>query len=165
MKAIEISDETADFIVSLVKEIEAQENHGTADPYYFSVQCIRELAAPSGTNDNVKYYWEGETYTEAELKKCCEENNLDFENEKDKAQEFCIQEVDEFENFFFTKRGYDEHIKLNGHNYRHFKRHDFYVRHAFRNPEILGLLKAIREIKSAVHGAVAELQTTAAVTA
>jgi hypothetical protein len=160
LKTIEISDETADFIVSLVKEIETQENYGTTDPYYFSVRCVRELASPSGTSDNIKYHWEGEEYTEAELKKYCEENNMDFEDEKDKAQEFCIQEFDEYENFFFTKRGYDEHIKLNGHNYRYSKKHDFYVRHAFRNPEILGLLKAIREIKSAVHGAAAELPPT-----
>ncbi len=48
--------------------------------------------------------------------------------------------VETDENVFFTFKDYEEHIRLNSHNYQ--KVHS-YVKHAFRNPEMKSLLEAI----------------------
>jgi hypothetical protein len=58
-----------------------------------------------------------------------------------------VKEEATYENFFFTLEGYQEHVKLNGHNIaRGCNKYDSYVEHAYRNPEIAGVLKAIKEI-------------------
>jgi hypothetical protein len=53
---------------------------------------------------------------------------------------------------FLTEEGYNEHMKLNSHNYRHWKSYQFYVLHAFRNPEMAGLIEAIKEIGQQLKG-------------
>lgn len=145
---IQISDNAAKFLTQLNKHIQEQDNRATASPYYFAVRCISEAPVPDGFTDEIRYVIDGcNSYTEDELRKYCEENELDFEEFKDdECQKYCVKDIEEFKNVFFTEEGYNEHIRLNEHNYRHYKRFDSYVQPAFRNPEIEKLLAAVKEI-------------------
>lgn len=147
-KTITISDEAAAFLLEFNRRLETQDNRATANPYYFTVRCMRELAAPEGMTGETRYYSADDTecYTEEELIQHCKECEKDPEEFKEKCEVYDAQEVAEHINVFFTEEGYNEHIKLNGHNYRHFKKYYSYVEHAFRNPEIDKLLSSVKEI-------------------
>jgi len=151
MKNIIISDEAAKFIYELHKRIQTQDNRATASPYFFTVRCVSEVPVPDGFTDEIRYVHDGTPFTEEELKQYCEDSELDFEQFKiNKCQKYCVRDVAEFKNFFFTEEGYNEHIKLNGHNYSHFKEVNSYVDYASRNPEITQLLDAVEEIAVAL---------------
>ena len=150
---IELSDKTAAFLTELVRRLDTQSNHGTADPYYYTVRCTKDRAVPHGCGDGEDHYhYDGTTFTEEELKNFCEENDENFETMKDRCDKFSMEEVNEYENVFLTEEGYNEHMKLNSHNYRHWKSYQFYVLHAFRNPEMTGLIEAVKEIGQQLKG-------------
>lgn len=172
---VNISDESWKFLKEFMNRINTQDNRATAKPYYYVVQCKREIAVAEGTNGNSKYYdnQSENSYTLEELRKIWfEENKLDeldeheskeweqhenkewteeiedeFQEYIDKnCQKYDVDEIDVDENVFFTKQGYKDHIKLNGHNYSHYNKFNSYIKHAFRNPELNGLFKALEEI-------------------
>lgn len=151
MKTIVISDKTADFLKTLNKRIQTQDNRATASPYYFCVRCVSETPVPDGFTDEIRYVHDGSSFTEEELKQYCEDNELDFEPFKNnKCDKYCVRDVAEFKNFFFTEEGYNQHMNLNQHNYGHYKEVSSYVDHAFRNPELEELLGAIKELAQAL---------------
>lgn len=155
MKTITVSDETAEFISNFVNQIETQDNRSTASPYYYVVRCVKLLTAADSRGCAYQYYDSDacESFTEEQLRQHCDENDIeDVEAyiESESLEKIEVQEVDEYVNVFFTYDGYKKHIKLNGHNYRHCEKFDSYVMHAFRNPEIEGLLKSIKEIGQAL---------------
>jgi len=144
---IDIKDETFKFLQDLMERYTTQDNRGTANPYYFTVNTTKEMSAPAGTTDKEKYYYDGCTFTEDELKEYCRTYAVDFDMAKSEATPYCVQEVEEYHNFFLTKEGYEKHMELNGHNYRHFKGSPrSYIMYANRNPELNNLLKALCEI-------------------
>jgi hypothetical protein len=150
-KTITISNETAAFLIELNRRLKTQDNRATADPYYFTVRCVHEEPVPDGFTDEIRYVHDGTPFTEDELRKYSEDNELDFEYFKtNNCMKYCVRDAVEFKNFFFTEEGYNEHIRLNGHNYGHFKEVNSYVDHAYRNPEIEQLLATIKEIGTAL---------------
>jgi len=143
---IEVSEKTASFLSQLASRINTQNNHGTASPYYFVVRGTKDKIVPEWSNDNLRYYIDEQVFTEKELEEYCKENECDLEETKGKCLRGAYEEYDEYDNVFLTQEGYDEHIRLNGHNYRNYKNFGFYVKHAFRNPEMASLIEAIKEI-------------------
>lgn len=143
---ITISDKTADFLAKFSALLEAQNNQGTAPPFFYVVRGTKKIAAPAGQTGDTRYYYQDASFTEAELEKYCQENGEDYEHVKAICASYDLQEIDEHVNVFFTIEGYQEHIKLNGHNYRHYESYGPYLLHAFRNPEIASLLEAIKEV-------------------
>lgn len=153
MKTVTISDEAAAFLAKLAETMVTQDNRCSAAPYYFVVRCVKELAAPVGQTGVVRYFdrQQCESYTEEELREQCKENGEDFDDYVfGSCEKYDLQEVEEFENVFFTFDGYKEHMALYGHNYRHFKSVDSYVKHARMNPEMASLVGAIKEIGGAL---------------
>jgi hypothetical protein len=154
MKTIKISNETADFIAKLAHTIETQDNRATASPIFFTVRKFVDVGVPEGCGDITKYFdnHDVETYTEEEARKNAEELEIDFdEYVETRCHKYDAKEEEKFENFFFTLDGYNEHVRLNGHNIaRECKRFDSYVDHAYRNPEIKKVIEAIKEIGSAL---------------
>lgn len=53
------------------------------------------------------------------------------------------QEREKLSNAFLTLSGYEQHMALNGHNYRHGA--ESYVSHAFRNPQLARLLEIVEK--------------------
>lgn len=143
---VEVSEKTAAYLKQLADRMSTQNNRGTADPYYFVIRCIKDRIVPEWSNDNLRYCLDGEVFTEEELEGYCTENECDLEETKEKCLRGAIEEDEEYDNVFLTMEGYEEHMRLNKHNYRHYKRVDSYVKHAFRNPEMASLIDAIKEL-------------------
>lgn len=158
MRLLHIEDRTAEFLKALAERIETQDSHGTAHPYYYTVRCEKEIAVPEGATGNVKYFdpQTTECYTEKELRDACKENEEDFDEVVGRCTKYDVDTMDEDHNVFLTLAGYEEHMKLNGHNYRHYKSHRPYIQGAFRNPEMMGLIGALREIGSVLENTSAE---------
>jgi quinol monooxygenase YgiN len=155
VKTVTISDEAAAFLAKLAENIETQDARCTAAPYYFVVRCIKEISAPEGSTGETRYYDRsgGCSYTEEELRAQCKEDDEDFDDYVlSTCDKYDLQEIEEYENVFLTYEGYKQHMALNGHNYRHFKAADSYVKHAFRNPEMKLLVEAVKEIGVALKG-------------
>jgi len=64
----------------------------------------------------------------------------------DNLDEYTEQLYYDEDNVFLTDEGYEEHMRLNGHNVKRGGPHHTYMKHAFRNPEMDGIFKAIKEI-------------------
>lgn len=146
--SVEISKSSLEFLKDLMSKVNTQDNRSTASPYYYVVRGVKKLTAADDRGCGFEYFDSDacESFTEDQLKQYCEENDIDFEEHKERCEKFNVQEVDEYVNVFFTYDGYKKHIELNGHNYRHFERFDSYVMHAFRNPEISQLMEVLGEI-------------------
>jgi len=151
---IELPDEVVEFMRDLAKEIKGQDNRATASPYFYVVQGEKEVIAPYGYGDTECHYYHsewGEGHTkeswEEILKEHDKENDTttDIEDFIEDCEKFGMHNVTVEENVFFTEKGLEQHMKLNGHNYRHLKSllPKGYVKFCFRNPEIEKLHEAI----------------------
>jgi hypothetical protein len=151
---IEISEESFNFLKDLVHEMQTQDRACTADPYFYVVQEQIENPAFDGCGTDTRYSiedGEGWETKESMLELIAENEEYDGKTLEDLIDEGIIKEYEitnDYENtsdcnVFFTKKGYDDHIKRNGHNL-HCPRP--YILHAFRNAEIENLFKAIKEI-------------------
>lgn len=154
MKTINISDEAAEFISALVNRLRTQDNRGTADPYYFTVCKLVDVPVPEGCGDKTIYFDSDdcESYTEEQAKERADELEMTFDDYIDyRCHKYDCKEQEKYENFFLTLEGYNEHVKLNGHNIaRECNKFYSYVDHAYRNPEIENLLKYVKEIGDAI---------------
>jgi len=154
MKTIAVSDETAAFLSELATRLANQDRRGTADPYYFTVRKFVDVAVPEGCGEKVMYFdsQDCESYTEEEAKENAIEHEMEFDDYvEDRCNKYDVKEEERYENFFFTLEGYQQHIKMDGHNIaRRCNKYDSYVDHAYRNPEIAGVLKAVKEIGCAL---------------
>lgn len=154
MKTITISDETADFLKSLSHRMLTQDRRGTADPYYITIQKIVEQPVPDECGSDVRYFnhYQSETETIEEIKVYCEQENLDVDEYIDEnCTKYSVDDREEYENFFLTYEGYEEHIKQNDHNIaKTCKSFHNYVQYASRNPELEQLYKSIHEIANEI---------------
>lgn len=156
MALIEINDQDLEFLRTLVHEMKTQENHCTASPYFYSVRTWRKMAQPSGFGEKEVWVdWRGpdsfysfEDYQKFMIE-CC-----DFKGSEEELRErfgeldqYSETLIEEFHNVFLTQKGYEEHMRLNGHNYHHSdEKPSFFIKHAFRNPEIETLFKIIHKL-------------------
>lgn len=150
---VDISQESFDFLKSLIQEIDSQSNRATASPYYYVIQVRKERIAPVGNKGDKTLYWHDGEYMEADDWA----DSLDFESEEKFLawweEEHPYEEPLEVEyyrgdanihsNVFFTEKACHKHIEQ---NHYHFIEPHSYVKHAWRNPEMENLFKAIREI-------------------
>lgn len=108
-------------------------------------------AAKEWLLDDIPLDEDGEPETEAEKKTAREINALETLEDVDR---YCEREgircyltgykdQERRSNAFLTRSGYEQHMHLNRHNYRHAKEVTFYVDHAFRNPQLARLLKIV----------------------
>lgn len=140
---IEISKESYDFLKSLAAEIKTQDNRSTAKPYFFALRVPREYPVADGSGHDRIYYIDKHGNEPWSSKEALLEN--DPEHPEDDIREVHSKDHWEVENVFLTKRGYDEHIRLNRHNLR--TPEDF-LYHAFRNPEFMSLFKFLAEMEA-----------------
>lgn len=145
-------EEAIKWLRDFINEVDSQDNRATAKPIQFLVQRKREYVAHNEYNHGAESVWrhpdmESTTAkTEEEaiewLKEYGYEGNK-LEEEIQNIEEFKMCHYWETDQAFFTKRGVQKHIELNGHNLRDYRD---YVVHAFRNPEMRELFMAIREM-------------------
>jgi len=151
------------FLLDLANTVTYQENRGTSHPFYFCVRKQKRLVgmdasistdtvfveSDSGDYQEYPTREEAEKRIREEMEGCSEER---IQSALDSIEEYGVHTYDEDENFFLTYRGFKQHMRLNAHNYpgkqdgEKFKESDVcysYVKHAFRNPEILNLMSII----------------------
>lgn len=149
---IDLPEEIIEFMRNLASEIKSQDNRGTRAPIYYVVMGQRETCAPAG-HGAVRYHvskWDS-TFTKDALREFIEETdedngtttNFDDFVAGGECEEYSAAYVDVEDNIFLTFKGYEQHMDLNGHNYRHLKDPHSYVKYAGRNPEMEMLHKAI----------------------
>lgn len=167
MKTIQVTDEMHEELMELSIEMTTQDNRCTAMPHLFQVQETRKVPAHDGCGDELFYNpdLELELRETEEIKEwICE--NIDALNVSEDVNSFdIINAMDHYEvndillengfsrfydndghtysNAFFTSKGCDEHIRINGHNLHSPVN---YLNHAFRNPEMELISKFLCEL-------------------
>ncbi len=159
MKIIEVSDETYNFLIELSKELNTQDHRGTAMPYFFQIQTKRQIAVPEG-NGTEAWFCDGALLkTDEEIEEAVndyrewDEDTSEFNELEDYEIEVILECAgyrkvnydyeNVLENAFFTSKACDEHIKTNSHN---LSSPVNCLSHAFRNPEMEGVLKFLCEL-------------------
>lgn len=159
MVNVKLSRETVAFMKELAQRINAQDNRATAKPYFFVITKERwRVAHEDYANEQTKRVWvdtSGEDeYHEWSSKSECIENLVNDGMRRDEAEdlveerltEFTMEKYEEEDNAFLTEHGFNEHVEQNGHNLgKRGKSFTSYLKHAYRNPEMSGLFKAIAE--------------------
>lgn len=152
MKTISVTDEEYEFLKSLSHELNTQDNRLTANPYYYTVKTVRKMAAPEGYDigeaQYIDSYYNVYETREAALEALRSgeygvvadpEDYID-----DNFTEFGTYEIYQHENVFLTLKGYEDHMRLNKHNYPNDA--TSYVNYANRNPEMTKLINILRKI-------------------
>lgn len=144
-------DEATIWLKEFMKEVDTQDNRGSARPVQFLLNHKHEyIADPNYANNTCTvfrhYEMDFESFrTRNECIKWLKEGGYtgkELQEKIDEIQELEVGHYWETSQAFFTKRGVRDHIELNGHNLR--KEYRDYVIHPFRNPEMVDLFKAIR---------------------
>ena len=144
-----------------IKKIDTQDTRCTAKPYFYVIRTEKwRVAHGEYHSGKTKQVWVDTTgeddYREwkspkeygADLIRNCgysaKEARAAIEHG---LQEFTMEAYYDDDNVFFTEEGYNEHVRLNGHNLG-LRDRDYYsyVKHAFRNPELEGLFRALRTV-------------------
>lgn len=152
-KIITINRETYQFLKDLMTRIAEQDNLSTANPYFYVIRQPRWRVVPEGYGSGeVKHVFfspeEQREYTSKEeyIQSCIEDGisakEAHMKAEEDLREGWLEQYFDE-DNVFLTKDGYEKHLRLNRHNLHE---PEYYIKHAWRNPEMDGLFKALCEI-------------------
>ena len=169
MKTIEVTDEMYKSLMELSEEMTTQDNRCTAMPHMFQVQETRKVPASEGCGEEVWYNpeCEQELRTNEEIIEWLSENENDLasviieegvseakfgamENwdldtllEEKGFSKFYETDGNTYSNTFFTSKGCDEHIRINGHNLHNPVN---YLTHAYRNAEMDLVSKFLCEI-------------------
>lgn len=156
---VELTKESVDFLRSLADKISTQDNLATAKPYFIVIRKLRWRVAHgeynSGETKNVWVDTADGDYREWESPKeyavnLIQECGFTAKEARcavwDNLEEFVMERYVEEENVFLTHEAYSEHLRLNGHNLgKRGEDYHSFLKHAFRNPEMSGLFKAIAE--------------------
>ena len=171
MPIIEMSEESHKFVKELVEKLEKQDNRMTAKPIlYLIMETFKEYCEDG---DHSEYWKDGGCYNEEEMvedvKEYLNENDFQsvnhvFETEEEVegisvefAKEIALEEMCHEErcynnakrfavgypNVFFTEEAASRFLKENSY---HFNEGCDCVIHAWRNPEMVNVIKALYEI-------------------
>jgi len=151
--------EAKTFLTSLIETMNTQDNHATAAPYFYVIRKEKwRVAHEDYTSGETRQVWvdreDGEAqafYSKEEYLEWFKEfYENDFKNEYEleinaensfrKLEEFKQEQYFEEDNVFFTEQGYQDHLRINGHNIRN---SHSYIKHAFRNKELENLFTAV----------------------
>lgn len=163
---MKLSADDIDFIKNLSNEMNTQDTVGTAQPFAIALREEVTRVVPSGFEDETIVYWNESEYSDWDefiesLKDYYEDENKSateiienmysfsdlensYESDEIEARVFYIKkEMEVKHNFFLTRKAYNEHIKINGHN---LKNPDNYGIHLYRNKEMEKLIEIVHKL-------------------
>jgi len=115
-----------------------QDNRATAFPFFYVIRTEVKDPAPIENADEIKWYWQGDTYESWEaIEKYCKENEYSEEDilgVKRESLQYGIKNRWEQRGMFLTETDAENHLKLNHYHYSH-NAHT-YVCHAWRTTEL-----------------------------
>lgn len=149
-------EEALKVLKTLIARLDTQNNRATAQPWFHLLRVKRTQIVPDG-------FGYGDTYWR-EKDSDCDSPVIKAETEKEArkifAEKYDMEEVGELEkydsvswwetvNVFLTEDGLRRHREINEHNLteRGSEVQDFMI-HAFRNPEVMEVMQAIRAVVS-----------------
>lgn len=147
-------------IEELSKRIDENDNRFTASPYLLLLRERREYVGHEEYGDTEECYvdLQGDYHKTKTLEemvqyyKDCIGGEDTFKEEYPEGliedEHYSIHHMGNYMetvNVFLTDKGYEDHMRINGHNIRRSGGHDTFGIHAFRNPEIKTMFKAIKE--------------------
>lgn len=162
MKLVAISDEYYDFLVNLSRELNTQDNRGTASPYFYQVKQKKKVPGPDGNGEREWLDPSGEPCDEDERSRAIADHqgwddlpdheiNELLETLDDYYKESVLWKLgyseywytweDEWENAFLTEKACKEHIRL---NHYHYNEPVDFLTHATRNPELEKLISFLK---------------------
>ncbi len=173
MKTIEVTDEMYEALMSLSKEMTTQDNRGTATPYVFQIQTMKQVAAYPGQGNEIWVNEDGEELeNEEEVRKYISQHLCDKRSDGDEEKvmkvvkgrvdimdtddletylekngwwKVNVVEKEEYENAFFTAKACEDHIRKNNYHYR---QPVCYLSHVWRNPELEIVSKFLHELSN-----------------
>ena len=158
---IEISEEDYRFLQELANEMNTQDNRGTGSPYFYTIRFEKWHPVPEGFGDKTVYVDWMDDPKEYESPEAAREEFIEYYGMSEQEAEDRVSRLQKFEmaphyynkNVFLTKRGYDEHLRLNKHNLDNEcvngANYYSYVDHAWRNPELAQLFEVIKRLGTA----------------
>ncbi len=143
--------------MELSKELNTQDNRGTAMPYFFQIKTKEMVAVPDGCGTECWHYDGSQIETEDEINEAVAEylgQDIEYvklisESDKESVLEKAgwskgnYDFKENYQNAFFTEKSCKEHIRKNAY---HYKEPVDYLNHAFRNPEMELVLKFLAEL-------------------
>lgn len=144
MENLKLEPRDLEFLKKLGQDIAAQNNRGTAMPHFYVLMEEYWLPAPHDMGDEyVRYDYNSGEPIIYKTKEEAEADGRDWEELLEIGQHHLYRES----NVFLTEDGYNQHVRLNGHNYgRGGNKFFSYVKHAFRNPEMARLVEILVKI-------------------
>lgn len=164
-----LTPDDIEFLRSLANELKTQERGCTATPLFLQVRQKKKVFGidTAYADDTVLLIGDEyeECYTVGQAKEMLAES-FGVPSEKmngfeslEELEGFCAGRGilathtgyathDEFTNCFLTRKGYDQHMQLNEHNYRYGSTPEVFIHHAFRNPELERLLAIVEKFAS-----------------
>ena len=155
---VKMSQETFEFLRDLGRKIDAQNNRATAKPYFFVIQTEKwRVANDEYSTGETKRVWVDtsgqDEYHEWKSREEFIQNLIEHQDLSKKEAEEAAEDLKEFtmekyieeDNAFFTHDAFKRHVELNGHNLGRRGEYYDYLKHAFRNPEMDGVFKALAE--------------------
>ena len=142
-----------EFLSSLMKEVNTQNNRFTASPFYFQVQSREWQVCPEEDDDAVEFYlWDCEPIETKDLEEMSDEEKIDNFGSldmdiiiEDMSDPFYQKIVWAGKGIFLTEKAANEHILLNNYHYHNPRT---YVKHFWRNYEMEQLFEAISVISA-----------------
>src|SRR5882724_9783390 len=122
-------------LIEFVNELETQDNRITQTPILITLQKKEKVY----TGSDVDYSESGKASDE--LGEDCKDR---YGVSPDEIVYWKNHWVDVA--WFFTYKGYEEHVRLNGHNYRTFETHTYVYSLGYRNPEAVKMFGWLKEM-------------------
>lgn len=134
----------------LKERIASNDNRCTRQPYLLLLRERKTMVVDGNVSGDKRWVEHGSgDYHTADTKeelietiKEWHDDDEEFEEEKWHIEPYYEDEYYDTVNVFLTDKGYEDHMKINGHNYRR-GQYDTYGIHAFRNEEIRSLYALI----------------------
>lgn len=167
MKEVRVSEETMKFLTDFMTRINTQDNWATASPYYYVIRSSHWRVAhgdfTSGETRICRVDFEGDPttfYSKEEFVKWFKEYNSDLEGTDEEINKLADEKYEELSEYteekyyeeegcFLTEEAANKHLELN--HYHYSEDSHVYLKHAFRNPELMDLLNAIGEVTGVGH--------------
>ena len=163
-----LTPDDIEFLRSLANELKTQNTCGTAKPIFIQILEVERVVGFDPDYSDGTVLLMGDDYTEIKTIEDAKEflgeyswidpDDLAGLRDLEDVREFCghqdripctltgYKDTDRYHGCFLTRSGYDEHMRMNRHNYRHFHEPAKpYAQYMFRNPQLERLLTIVEK--------------------
>lgn len=146
-----LNQQARQVLQDLITRLDTQDNRGTAAPWLHMLRVKQRCFVPE-CGGGGGWWGPAEDWEISRVKASNADEALKILNERYPGTDFIEDDIEQYDaiewwevqNAFLTQEGLERHMKLNSHNIH--GEHQDYLEHAFRNPELMEVLQAIRDV-------------------